>query len=173
MTSPPAQRPPVVEADVSPDPIDPSSLVERVGHPDDGAVLLFLGTVRTWNREREVTALEYEAYGAMAREELAEIAREAAERHGASRVAAVHRTGALRPGQASVGIAVAAVHRDAAYRTSREVIEEVKRRLPVWKKESYADGGSAWLDGHPVAGRAGEPTGPTAGAAGPAGEDEA
>lgn len=149
MTSRPAPSDPAVEADVSPEPIDPRRLVERVGRQGDGAIVLFLGTVRDRNRDRAVTSLSYEAYVPMAREELAAIAREAARLHGASRIAAVHRTGTLEPGQASVGIAVAAAHREAAYRASRHVIEEVKRRLPVWKQERYADGTLEWLDGHP------------------------
>lgn len=150
MTSRPTPSEPAVEADVSPEPIDPSRLVERVGREGDGAVVLFLGTVRDQNRGRAVTSLSYEAYVPMARRELAAIAREAAEMHGASRVAAVHRTGTLEPGQASVGIAVAAAHRDAAYRASRHVIEAIKRRLPVWKQERYADGTREWLAGRPA-----------------------
>lgn len=160
MTSPPTAPEPVVEADVTSDPIDPARLLQRVCDEDDGAVVLFLGTVRSSNRGREVVALGYEAFAPMAREELAAIALGAARRHGASRVAAVHRTGLLEPGQASVGIAVAAAHRDAAYRASRDVIEEVKRRLPVWKKEHYADGSEAWLDGHPAPRPAGSRSGP-------------
>jgi len=152
VTSRPAPPDPVVRADVSPDPIDPARLVERVGGEGDGAVVLFLGTVRDHNHGRTVTSLAYEAYVPMARRELAAIAREALALHGASRIAAAHRTGTLEPGTASVGIAVAAEHRDAAYRASRHVIEEVKRRLPVWKEERYADGGRAWLEGHPAPG---------------------
>jgi molybdopterin synthase catalytic subunit len=65
-------------------------------------------------------------------------------------VAAAHRTGTLAPGEASLAVAVSSPHRDAAYRASRWIVEEVKRRLPVWKREAYADGTEAWLDGHPA-----------------------
>ncbi|NLG62711.1 MAG: molybdopterin converting factor, partial [Candidatus Cloacimonetes bacterium] len=78
---------------------------------------------------------------------LAEIAAEAAERAGSDRVAVVHRTGELAVGEASVAIAVSSPHRAEAFDACRYVIEEIKKRLPVWKQERYVDGDEAWLDG--------------------------
>lgn len=117
------------------------------GGPGDGAVLLFLGTVRERNDARPVRGMRYDAYGEMAEAVLAEIVEEARTRTGASRVAAVHRTGELAVGDVSVAIAVASPHRAEAYDASRYVIEEIKKRLPVWKHEHYTDGGAAWLEG--------------------------
>ena len=134
------------------DPIDPAALLARVGGPSDGAVLLFLGTVRDHADGRSVDGLHYEAYQAMAEEVLAAIAREAAERLGTDRIAVVHRVGELRIGEASVAIAVSSPHRGEAYEASRYVIEEIKKRLPVWKQERYSAGDPRWVRGHDLAG---------------------
>src|SRR5687767_7932726 len=91
--------------------------------------------------------MHYEAYQAMAEEELAAIAGEAAERLGTDRIAVVHRVGELRVGDVSVAIAVSSAHRAEAYDASRYVIEEIKKRLPVWKHEHYTDGRSKWVEG--------------------------
>jgi molybdopterin synthase catalytic subunit len=114
--------------------------VAGVGH---GAVVTFVGRARNRSDDgREVLELEYEAYGPMAEQVLAQIGSEAAERWDAS-VAVVHRVGRVPIGEASVVIVAAAAHRDAAYQASRYVIEEIKRRLPVWKRERFTDG-SEW-----------------------------
>lgn len=119
----------------------------RVGASEDGAVLLFLGIVRDHNEGRPVTGVQYEAYAEMAERVLREIAQEASERLGTRRIVVVHRTGELVVGEASVAIAVSSPHRAEAYDASRYVIEEIKRRLPVWKQEQYVDGDIRWLDG--------------------------
>jgi len=129
------------------DPVDGEDLRRRVASPDCGAVVLFLGTVRRRNRGREVEALAYEAYDAMAVEELGSVGREALERFDVERVAARHRTGELRPGETAVGVAVAAGHRGPAFEAARWIMEELKRRVPLWKRERYADGEDRWLDG--------------------------
>jgi len=96
--------------------------------------------------------MEYEGYAAMAREHLAAIAVEAAELARTDRLAAIHRLGTLVVGEVSVAIAVSAPHRAEAFTAARYVIEEIKKRLPVWKKEHYLDREAEWLDGHvPVA----------------------
>lgn len=137
-------------ADITRAPIDPSAVLNRVGGDQDGAVVLFLGTVRDHNEGRPVRGMRYEAYEAMAREVLEDIAREAARRAGTEGVAVVHRVGELVVGDLSVAIAVASPHRSDAYDASRYVIEEIKKRLPVWKHEHYVDGEDRWLDGvHP------------------------
>lgn len=134
-------------AAITRDPIDPAAVLDRVGDTGDGAVLLFLGTVRDHNDGRTVTGMTYDAYGAMAERVLAEIAAEAGERAGTDRVAVVHRVGALGLGEVSVAIAVSCPHRAEAYDASRYVIEQIKIRLPVWKKEHYVEGDAEWLGG--------------------------
>jgi molybdopterin synthase catalytic subunit len=141
------ERAEVIHALVVNDPIDPTELLGRVGAPDDGAVLLFLGTVRNHADGQSVDGMTYEAYERMASPVLAEIAREAAERLGTDRVAVVHRVGELAIGDVSVAIAVSSPHRAQAYDASRYVIEEIKRRLPIWKHEHYTDGRSKWVEG--------------------------
>ncbi|MFL5607530.1 MAG: molybdenum cofactor biosynthesis protein MoaE [Gemmatimonadaceae bacterium] len=136
------------------DVIDPIALLRSVGRPANGAVLLFLGVVRETNDGRSVTGIEYSAYEAMAEAELASIAHEAAERFGTPDIAIEHRLGDLELEDASVGIAVAHPHRGAAYDASRWIIEELKRRVPIWKRERYVDGTREWVDplGRPAAG---------------------
>lgn len=128
------------------DPIDANALIGRVSRPANGAVLLFLGTVRDVNDGRAVTGIEYSAYDAMAERELTDIARETAQRFGVGDVAIEHRLGELALEDASVGIAVAHAHRGEAYDASRWIIEEIKRRVPIWKREQYADGTREWVD---------------------------
>ncbi len=137
----------MIWSDVAIDPIDPSAVLERVGAPRDGAVALFLGTVRDHNEGRPVGGMEYEGYAEMAREQLAAIVAEAASRAGTDRIAAVHRLGELAVGEVSVAIAVSTPHRAEAFDAARHVIEEIKRRLPVWKRERYLDGAAEWLAG--------------------------
>ena len=134
--------------------IDPSALVREVARSAHGAVVLFLGVVRDINDGRAVAGIEYTAYEAMAHSELRAIAREAADRFGSSDVLIVHRLGELSLEDASVGIAVAHAHRDEAYKVSRWAIEELKRRVPIWKREQYVDGTRDWVDpsGRSVAG---------------------
>ena len=135
------------------EPIDVAALVGEVARPAHGAILLFLGVVRDVNDGRGVTGIEYTAYEAMASKELQAIASEAADRFGSRDVAIVHRLGQLSLEEASVGIAVAHAHRDEAYALSRWTIEELKRRVPIWKREHYVDGTREWVDpsGRPVA----------------------
>jgi molybdopterin synthase catalytic subunit len=128
-------------------PIDAAELLARVGHDEDGAAILFLGTVRNHADDRPVTGITYEAYEEMASPVLAEIAAEAAEILGSDRLAVVHRIGELEVGEHSVAIAASSPHRAQVYEASRYVIEEIKKRLPVWKKEHYADGRDAWVQG--------------------------
>jgi molybdopterin synthase catalytic subunit len=125
--------------------IDVPALIARVSSPANGATLLFVGTVRDVNDGRAVLGIEYRAYESMAHRELTDIVREAAERFGTEDVAAEHRVGALELGEVSVAIVVAHPHRGDAYEASRYVIEEIKRRLPIWKLERYADGTREWV----------------------------
>jgi molybdopterin synthase catalytic subunit len=135
-------------------PIDTVTLLASVAAPSDGAVLLFLGIVRDHNEGAAVAHLEYEAYAAMAEAVLREILAEAQGRWAVGEIAVEHRTGRLEIGEVSVAVAVAAPHRDAAYAASRYVIDELKRRAPIWKQEAYVDGERVWLDGAvPAAGQ--------------------
>lgn len=125
--------------------IDPCALLRAVGGHHNGATVLFVGTVREENEGAPVTGLDYSAYPAMADAELAAIALEAAERWSTEDIAIEHRVGTLQLGEASVAIAVGHAHRGEAYEASRYIIEELKRRLPVWKREHYADGHAEWI----------------------------
>ena len=128
-------------------PIDGARLLADAVSPDDGAALLFWGVVRNENDGRAVSHLEYHAYAEMAEREMHRIAEEAIARFGTGDVRVVHRVGRLAVGEASVAIVVAAPHRGEAYEASRYVIEELKRRVPVWKREGYTEGDSEWVPG--------------------------
>jgi molybdopterin synthase catalytic subunit len=128
------------------DPIDPAAMLAVIS-PDDGAALLFWGVVRNLNDGRTVSSLEYSAYAEMAEREMLRIADEARRRFGTGAIHVVHRIGLLEVGEASVAIAVASPHRAEAYDASRYVIEELKRRVPVWKREGYVDGDAEWVPG--------------------------
>ena len=138
---------PTVRARITEDPIDPSALLAGVGGDRDGAALLFVGVVRNHADGRSVTGMRYDAYVEMAEPVLAEIVAEAAERAGSDQVAAVHRVGELEVGEVSVAIAAASPHRAEAFDAARYVIEEIKKRLPVWKREHYVEGDSSWVEG--------------------------
>lgn len=133
---------------ITDEPIDAGSLLAQCTSSGDGAALLFVGVVRNQNEGREVDHLEYSAFTEMAVRVLDEVAREAAARWDTGRIAAVHRVGRLELGEVSVAIAVASPHRDAAYQASRYIIEELKRRVPIWKKEGYVEGEAEWLTGN-------------------------
>lgn len=127
-------------------PIDVGALVAEVQAVSNGATVLFVGTVREVNDDRAVTGIDYSAYVGMARRELAAIAAEAVERFGTPHVVVEHRLGHLTLGDASVAIAIAHPRRAPAYEASRYVIEQLKRRVPIWKREHYVDGGREWVD---------------------------
>ena len=127
-------------------PLDPAAILAEVADAGNGAAVLFVGTVRDVNDGRPVRGLEYSSYVAMAEGELSSIVDEAARRSGTTHIVVEHRLGTLALGEASVVIAVACPHRDAAFDTARWVIEELKRRVPIWKREHYADGERAWVD---------------------------
>jgi molybdopterin synthase catalytic subunit len=125
-------------------PLDLATLAARVEAPERGAVASFLGLVRDHHGGRKVTRLEYSTYAPMAEAECARIVAEAEARWPA-RVALAHRIGALEIGDAAVAVAAGAAHRDEAFAACRFVIEEVKRRVPIWKREFYADGTVEWV----------------------------
>ena len=126
--------------------IDAAALIAEVASDAHGATSLFLGTVRDVNDGRAVTGMEYTAYDAMASRELTKIADEAAAKFGGVSLAVEHRTGALALGDVSVAVAAAHAHRAHALDATRYVIEQLKKRVPVWKREHYADGTREWVD---------------------------
>ncbi|MEP0546951.1 MAG: molybdenum cofactor biosynthesis protein MoaE [Rhodothermales bacterium] len=112
-----------------------------------GGFVAFEGWVRDHNEGRGVVSLEYEAYTALAEKEGLLIVTEAGQRFEAERVGAAHRTGHLAVGDLAVWVGVSAAHRDAAFAACRYVIDELKRRVPIWKREHYADGTAEWVNG--------------------------
>lgn len=126
-------------------PLDLAPLIEAVVAPERGAVATFSGLVRNHHAGRDVVALSYSAYESMAESLCREIVTEA-EAQFPVRVALVHRLGAVAIGEAAVLVAVAAAHRGAAFDAVRWVIDAVKARVPIWKRERYADGSEAWVD---------------------------
>lgn len=126
-------------------PLDPAVLLAEVAAPERGGVATFLGLVRNHHEGRPVERLEYSAYLPMAESECEAIVAEAASRWPV-RVALRHRIGTLVVGDAAVAVAAASAHRDAAFEACRYVIEEVKRRVPIWKKEYFADGTVDWVE---------------------------
>jgi molybdopterin synthase catalytic subunit len=134
--------------------IDVSSLIAEVAAPSCGATSVFLGSVRETNDGREVSGIEYSAYAAMAERELERIVAEAAARFDVNRLVVEHRVGTLDVGDVSVAIVAAHAHRAQTLDATRYVIEELKRRVPIWKREHYLDGTRQWIDPtaspHPV-----------------------
>jgi molybdopterin synthase catalytic subunit len=128
------------------DPIDAAALVRHVRAASDGAVVTFDGCVRNQSHGRRTLYLDYEAYESMALAKIAEIAAQLHEKFPIDRVAIAHRLGRLEIGETSVFIAVSAPHRPAAFDACRFAIDTLKRTVPIWKKEYFADG-AVWADG--------------------------
>jgi molybdopterin synthase catalytic subunit len=126
--------------------IDAATLIRSVSGPDKGAVSLFLGTVREMNDGRPVAALRYSAYSEMASAQLARIAEEMKEQFGVTSATIEHRLGFLDIGEISIGIAVAHEHRAPAIASVAYAMDEIKRRVPIWKEEEYTDGTKEWVD---------------------------
>ena len=130
---------------VTAEPIDLAPLIAGVQAPERGGVASFLGLVRNHHGGRAVLRLEYSAYAPMAEAECARIVAEAEGRWQVA-LALRHRVGSLAVGDVAVAAAAASGHRDEAFAACRYVIEEVKRRVPIWKREYYADGTEVWVD---------------------------
>ena len=119
-------------------------LIEFVTDPEAGAITTFIGTTRNNNDGRKVIALDYEAYAEMAEKELVRLGEEAKKKWPICRMAIVHRLGPVQITEPSVMIAVSAAHREATFAACRFAIEEIKRTVPIWKKEVY-EGGEVWI----------------------------
>jgi molybdopterin synthase catalytic subunit len=136
---------------IGPEPIDFAAVVAAVGDPAHGAICTFLGTTRETSPgdARAVEALDYESYAELALADFEAIAAEARERFGPLRIAIVHRTGRVALGEASVAVAVGAPHRGAAFDACEFAIDALKARAPIWKRETYRDGATAWIANAP------------------------
>jgi len=136
----------LVRVSVSDAEIDVTEMMRFVADPGSGATVLFSGTVRDHSPGRDgVSRLDYEAYEAVVEDKIREITVEAIERWPILRVAAVHRTGTLEVGEAAVMVAVSSAHRVDAFPAARFIIDELKGRAPIWKKEHWA-GGAEWVE---------------------------
>ena len=125
-------------------PLDLSTLVARVQSPERGGIASFLGVVRAQHQGRAVVRLDYSAYDEMAEAECARVVAEA-ETRWPVKVALQHRIGTLEVGEVAVVVVAAGAHRDEAFAACRHVIEELKRRVPIWKREHFADGQVDWV----------------------------
>lgn len=127
-------------------PIDPVALEAQFHDDACGAVVVFEGRVRNRNDGHPVKSLEYEVFGPLAEKEGARILDEALRKHAIARALCIHRTGHLAIGGIAVWVGVEAGHRGAAFDACRYIIDELKGRVPIWKKEHYADGKSEWVE---------------------------
>jgi molybdopterin synthase catalytic subunit len=126
-------------------PIGLASLLEEA-RDSDGALCLFVGVVRNENDGRETTAIQYEAYGSMAEEEIARIVDQLSREFPTAHVLVHHRIGRLSVGEASVAIVATSPHRAEAFAACRAAIDRIKTTVPIWKKEFHPDGSSDWVD---------------------------
>lgn len=131
---------------VTEDVLDTAGAVASVATPAAGAINVFLGVVRDSNLGRSVQYLEYDAYPAMAEKVMRQLAEEARERFGLLDCAVLHRTGRLEIGEASLLIVVSSAHRAASFEGGEWLVDEIKKKVPVWKKEVWEDG-EAWIEG--------------------------
>jgi molybdopterin synthase catalytic subunit len=132
---------------VSPSPLSVDAAIDAVSGPDSGGIVVFLGTVRDASRGRRVRHLEYEAYAEMAEAKMREIAAALERTHAPLRMALHHRVGDLAIGEIAVIVVAATPHRDAAFTAARAAIDDLKRVVPIWKKE-YTDDGAVWIEDH-------------------------
>lgn len=137
----------VFRVEVADRPLDGASLTAEVGRPDAGAVVVFSGTARNHSPGKEgVEFLEYDAYLEHVEGRIADICREAADRWPVLAGAVEHRVGRVEIGEPSVVVAVSAAHRGDAFDAARYVIDELKGRAPIWKREHWP-GGAEWVEG--------------------------
>lgn len=127
-------------------PIDPARERRRLADPRAGGYAAFEGWVRDHDDGRAVVGLDYQVYPELALREGERVIAEARERFDILRARCVHRRGELAIGDLAVWVGVSAAHRDAAFAACRYVIDQVKDRLPIWKREHYTDGKSVWIN---------------------------
>ncbi len=128
------------------DPLDEATVRKLVSEDSLGAVLLFHGVVRNHHGGRSVSHIDYQSYPAMAEAELRRVAGDSLARHPVDRIALFHRVGIVRVGEASLLLGVGSRHRAAAFACALEIVDEIKRRVPIWKRE-YGPDGAFWVEG--------------------------
>ena len=126
------------------DPISINDFLNEGLSSSDGSDLIFIGRVRDSSQNKKVLYIDYDIYSEMAVKELNKIASEAESKHNLGRIIIIHRYGRVNAGESSILILVSSPHRDSSYAASRYIIDEIKKRVPIWKKEFYTDG-SEWL----------------------------
>jgi molybdopterin synthase catalytic subunit len=142
---------------ISSEPLSIDECVRAVEHPTAGGVNVFIGKVRNHSDGQAVTVLEYEAYASMAEKEMERIAAEIHAKVPGVRLGVLHRVGRLEVGDIAVVCAASAPHRDEAFRACRLLIDEIKARVPIWKRE-HAGSGPSWVGWQDA--RTGRPGGP-------------
>jgi molybdopterin synthase catalytic subunit len=130
------------------DSIDINEAYQFLQSPETGAVNLFIGTVRNHTKGKEVVKLVFEAYEKMALKEMNRLAETAKNNWSIDKLLMLHITGEKKPGEAVVAIGVTSAHRDASFEACRFLIDELKKTVPIWKKEFYIDN-SVWVNAHP------------------------
>ena len=135
--------------EITPEPLPVQRVIESVQSERAGGIDVFLGTTRSeTNADRTLIALDYEAYAAMAQQQLADLASRARQQWPIVKLAILHRTGRVALGEPSVIIAVSTPHRNEAFEACRWIIDTLKKELAVWKKEVWSDGTASWKDGN-------------------------
>lgn len=130
-------------------PINTTEFLRDFQDEEHGALVLFTGNVRRTNLGRQVVSVSYDAFKPLCEKVLHDLCKAAQEKWGPTlKIALIHRTGTLKVGETSVLIAVSSPHRNEAYQASRMMIEDLKNKAPIWKKQVYEDGESEWLRGH-------------------------
>lgn len=132
--------------EVSANPIDVLELLRSVSDSGSGSTLLFMGTVRDQGRVGRVKEMNYEAYESMAVKEIGEIVQEAFQKWQLCRVTVAHRTGRLHLKQPSVAVAVSSPHRNEGFLACKFIIDSIKTKAPIWKKEILTDGREMWVE---------------------------
>ena len=127
-------------------PLEKINLKANISSPKAGAFTCFEGIVRNHNHGKEVRALEYEAHAKLCTKEAKRILQEASKKFDVISIKCFHRIGKLKVGEMAVWVGVSAAHRDAAFQACRYLIDQIKSRLPIWKKEYYANGDSGWVN---------------------------
>lgn len=135
-------------AKVQPEPLSIDSLLLEKVRSNSGALVLFEGIVRRKTGDLEVESLFYEAYTQMAEKRMMEIMQSANEKYNLIDAIAIHRIGEVRPGEPSVLVAAWSEHRDEAFKACRQIIDEIKESVPIWKKDILRNGKSTWHDGN-------------------------
>jgi molybdopterin synthase catalytic subunit len=138
----------IMDVQLTQDPIEYVPMVEAARSPASGAIVLFLGTVREMSEGKSVDSLDYEAYPAMAVKKMQEVVDQARERWPLNHAAVLHRYGHLDLGDIAVAVVTASGHRAEAFQAGQWIMDTIKRVVPIWKRENWADGSAEWV--HPA-----------------------